>query len=173
MQKSLGSANGEVKLTIDKGTLSDLAASGIGLDVARVLGIVIGGDKPVPLNCFVADFGVERGIMTPRVFVLDTQRSTVTADGSISLRDEQLGLSMLAYPKEPTLLSARTPITINGPLSQPEIGIAPVPVAARAAGAVALGVLLTPLASILAFIEPGLEQDSDCVALLEQAGRRQ
>jgi hypothetical protein len=43
------------------------------------------------------------------------------------------------------------------------------PLAARTAGAVALGVLLTPLASILALIEPGLEKNSDCGKLLQEA----
>lgn len=36
------------------------------------------------------------------------------------------------------------------------------------AGAVALGVLLTPLAAILAFIDPSLTGDSDCGELLRE-----
>lgn len=75
----------------------------------------------------------------------------------------------MAHPKDPTPLSARTPITITGPFAGPSIGVEAGPLAARAAGAVALGALLTPLAAILAFIDPGLEKDNDCAALLEQA----
>ena len=106
--------------------------------------------------------------VTPRVFVLDTTDTTVTAEGSISLTQELLGLKIKAHPKDPSLLSARSPININGAFSRPSVGIDAVSLAARGAGAIALGVLLTPLASILAFIEPGLETDSDCAALLKQ-----
>ena len=113
--------------------------------------------------------------MTPRVFVLDTTDTTVTAEGSISLTQELLGLKIKAHPKDPSLLAARTPINISGAFSRPSIGLDAGPLAARSAGAVALGVLLTPLASILAFIEPGLESDSDCIGLHKQVqgGRRE
>jgi uncharacterized protein involved in outer membrane biogenesis len=140
-----------------------------GLDIARSLGLWATGDAPIPLRCFVADFDVRKGLMTPKTFVLDTSKSTLTADGSISLAKEQLDLRLLAHPKTPTLVSARTPITVGGAFSQPSVGVEAAPLGARAAGAVALGVVLTPLASILAFIDPGLEQDSDCAALIHGA----
>lgn len=168
VQKSLGSANGDIRMTMNGGTLSNLAMELVGLDVAEAARFWAGGDRQIPLRCFVTDFNVEQGIMTPRVFVLDTTDTTVTAEGSISLRDELLGLKIKAHPKDPSLFAVRTPITVNGAFSRPGIGLDPAPLAARGAGAVALGVLLTPLASILAFIEPGLENDSDCVALLQQ-----
>ena len=38
-----------------------------------------------------------------------------------------------------------------------------------AGGALALGVLLTPVAAMLAFVDPGLAKDADCTALLAQA----
>lgn len=166
--KSLGSANGDMRLTMDNGTLSNLAMELVGLDVAEAAAFWAGGDKPIPLRCFVADFQVEQGMMQPRVFVLDTADTTVTSEGNISLRDELLGLTLKAHPKDPSLISARTPITVGGAFSRPSIGVHAAPLVARGAGAVALGVLLTPLASILAFIEPGLEGDSDCAALLHQ-----
>ncbi len=168
VQKSLGSANGQVRMAMDNGTLSNLAMELVGLDVGQAALFWAGGDKQIPLRCFVTDFNVERGLMTPRVFVLDTTDTTVTAEGSISLTQELLGLKIRAHPKDPSLLSARTPININGAFSRPTVGVDAAPLAARGAGAIALGVLLTPLASILAFIEPGLESDSDCAALLKQ-----
>jgi len=38
-----------------------------------------------------------------------------------------------------------------------------------AGGAIALGVLLTPVAAMLAFVDPGLAKDADCATLLAQA----
>lgn len=172
VRKSLGSANGNIRFAIDHGSISNLAVALAGLDVARALGLWTTGDAPIPLRCFVVDFDVRKGVMTPRTFVLDTSKSTLTAEGDISLADEQLDLRLLAHPKTPTLVSARSPITIDGALSRPSIGVEAVPLGARAAGAAALGVLLTPLASILAFIDPGLAQDSDCAALMRDAPRK-
>lgn len=167
VQKSLGSANGDMRLTMDGGSLSNLALELVGLDAAETARFLAGGDRRVPLRCFVADYKVEDGVMTPRVFVFDTTDTTLTSEGEINLKDERLDLRLLAHPKDPSPLSSRSPITIGGAFSRPEVGVEAGPLAARAAGAVALGVLLTPLAAILAFIEPGLEQDSDCVALLQ------
>lgn len=164
---SLGSANGEVRVVMDDGRISGLAVELVGLDLAEAALIAAQGDEPVPVRCFVADFQVKDGVMTPQTFVLDTIDATVTADGRISLQDERLDLRLLAHPKDASLVSARSPITIGGRFSNPEVGINPAPIGARVAGAIALGALLTPLASILAFIEPGLQQDSDCVALLQ------
>jgi uncharacterized protein involved in outer membrane biogenesis len=168
VQKSLSSANGEIRLAMDDGALSNLAMELVGLDVAEAARFWAGGDRQIPLRCFVADFGVERGQMTPRVFVLDTTDTTVTAEGTISLTDELLGLKVKAHPKDASLFAARTPINIGGAFSRPTISLDAGALAARGAGAVALGIVLTPLASILAFIEPGLETDSDCAALLKQ-----
>lgn len=170
VRKSLGSANGNMRFVIDHGTISNLAVALAGLDIARALGLWATGDAPIPLRCFVADFDVRNGVMTPKTFVLDSSNSTLTAEGDISLAREQLDLRLLAHPKTPTLVSARTPITVSGAFSRPSVGVEAAPLGARAAGAVALGVLLTPLASILAFIDPGLAQDSDCAALIHNAG---
>jgi uncharacterized protein involved in outer membrane biogenesis len=168
VQKSLGSANGDIRLHMNGGTLSNLAMELVGLDVAEAARFWAGGDRTIPLRCFAADFNVASGMMTPRLFVLDTSDTTVTAEGNISLTEELLGLKIKAHPKDPSLLAARTPINITGAFSRPSVNLDAGPLAARTAGAVALGLLLTPLASILAFIEPGLESDSDCVALLKQ-----
>lgn len=168
VQKSLGSANGQIRMVMEDGSLSNLAMELVGLDVGQAALFWADGDKQIPLRCFVTDFNVEQGLMTPRVFVLDTTDTTVTAEGSISLTQELLGLKIRAHPKDASLLSARTPINISGAFSRPAVSVDATSLAARGAGAIALGVLLTPLASILAFIEPGLESDSDCAALLKQ-----
>lgn len=175
IRQSLGSATGDVRFTMDGGELSNLALELIGLDLGQAALFLAEGDRgqqKVPVRCFVVDFAAQDGLLKPRTFVLDTTDSTVTADGLISLKEEQLGLRLLAHPKDATLLSVRTPITVSGAFSRPQVDVAKAPLAARAAGAVALGALLTPLASILAFIDPGLADDSDCAALLTEARQR-
>ncbi len=168
VRKSLGTATGDVKLAMNGGTMSNLGLELIGIDIAESLGFLAGGDRRVELRCGVVDIGVENGLGTPRLFLIDTTDTTVTAEGLVNLRDEMLDLRVLARPKDPSILSARTPITIKGRFAGPAIGVEAGALIARAGAAVALGVLLTPLASILAFIEPGMEKDSDCASLLQQ-----
>jgi hypothetical protein len=57
---------------------------------------------------------------------------------------------------------------VQGALRHPSVSVDAGKSVAQAGGAVALGVLLTPLAAMLAFVDPGLTRDTDCAALLEQ-----
>jgi len=166
--KSLGASNGDIRLVINQGEISNLAIEAAGLDVAEALGLLASKDKPVGIRCFVADLGVQDGVASPRVFVLDTTDSTVLIEGPLDLRSEQMDLRVKTQPKDPSVFSVRTPITIKGSFAAPSIGVDKGALAARGAAAVALGALLTPVASILAFIEPGLGKDSDCAALLNE-----
>jgi uncharacterized protein involved in outer membrane biogenesis len=141
----------------------------IGVDIAEALGLMVKGDKPAQIRCMAADLPVESGTIKTNFFILDTTDTLVQIQGTADLTAERLDLRVTAHPKDPSPLSVRTPITISGPFAKPAIGVDAGALAARTAGAVALGALLTPLASILAFIEPGLEKDSDCAKLLQEA----
>lgn len=169
VQKSLANANGNIRFVMYGGEISTLAMELIGVDIGEALGLWVEGDKPAQVRCMAADMPVESGMIKINFFVFDTSDTLVQVEGTADLAGEKLDLRITAHPKDPSPLSARTPITVRGPFAKPSIGVDPKALAARAAGAVALGALLTPLASILAFIEPGLEKDSDCAKLLQEA----
>ncbi len=114
----------------------------------------------------VADLGVRNGIVDPRLFLLDTTDSTLLIDGGADLNSELMDIRVKVQPKDMSVFSVRTPIRIRGSFAEPSLGVDKAALAARGAAALGLGLLLTPLASILAFIEPGLAEDSDCAALL-------
>lgn len=166
--RSLGASNGDIRLVINKGEISNLAIEAAGLDIAEALGLLATEDKSVAIRCFVADLGVNNGVASPRVFVLDTTDSTILVEGPLDLRSEQMDLRIKTQPKDSSIFTVRTPITVKGSLAEPSIGVEKGALAARGAAAIALGALLTPVASILAFIEPGLGKDSDCAALLNE-----
>jgi uncharacterized protein involved in outer membrane biogenesis len=168
VRKSLATADGEIRLVMNSGTMSNLALELLGLDIAESLGFLIGGDKNVTIRCLIGSMKVTKGELVPRAFVLDTTDTTVTAEGAISLRDESMNLRVKAHPKDISILAARSPIHVGGHLGRPDVNIEVAPLAARGAGAVLLGALLSPLASVLAFVDPGLEQDSDCAKLLQE-----
>lgn len=172
VRRSLAHSDGEASLMVDHGTISNLAADILGLDVARAIGLVItGNDTQVPLNCMVADFEVRDGTMRPRLLLLDSAPTRITGGGTISLADERLDLSIEGKPKKSTPVHLGGPITVGGTFKHPDIGLGAEAIA-RGGAAVALGVLLTPLASILGFIEPGQDEASDCVGLIREAQTR-
>jgi uncharacterized protein involved in outer membrane biogenesis len=168
VRASLATANGQASAVVDNGQISDLAANILGLDVARALGVLISGDQKVPLHCLVADFDVKDGQMTPRTFVLDTDAAVTTGKGTISLKDERLDLSLHGDPKSATPIALGGPILIGGTFKKPDVGLG-AEAYARGGAAVALGVLLTPLAAVLGFIDTGDAPGTDCGKLVQQA----
>jgi hypothetical protein len=61
---------------------------------------------------------------------------------------------------------------VQGRLQDPQFGVKGGQVAAQTGIAAALGALITPLAALLPFVDPGLAEDADCGALIAQAGRQ-
>ena len=167
VRDSLATSNGTVGLAMSGGSISHLAMEVVGLDIAESLAFLGKKEKTVPVRCMVTSFAVQKGVMDARAIVLDTADTVLTGKGAISLRNETMDLELMANPKDWTPLSVRTPIELKGTFKQPKPGIKPGAVAARGAAAVAIGALLTPLASILAFLDPGTGADTDCGALLK------
>ena len=157
----LGSLNGPIDLTLRDGTLSHLATEAMGLDVAQALGVLIRGDHPLPLNCARFDMVASNGVLEPRLAVIDNRDSTVRINGNVNLRDESMALRLVTQPKDWSLISLRTPITVNGTLGKPDVGIEARRLTARVLGAVALGAAAGPAAAVIPLIEQGQKNTED------------
>jgi uncharacterized protein involved in outer membrane biogenesis len=107
--------------------------------------------------------------MTAQNIVMDTQNVRITAKGSVNMRSETLDLSINGQPKKVRFATLKSPIIVHGALRRPSVALEPGHVAKQTAMAVALGAIVTPLAAVLAFIDPGLAKDADCGALLAEA----
>ena len=141
-----------------------------GIDVSRGLGLILTkNDRNTDVRCGVASFKANDGDLKATAFVIDTSNMLVTGQGQIDLKNETLDLSLRGQPKKMRILRLRTPILVRGTLLQPKIGVQPGKLAAQTGGAVALGVLLTPVAALLAFVDGGLANDANCAALTGQA----
>ncbi|MCR6631153.1 MAG: AsmA family protein [Magnetospirillum sp.] len=165
----LGGADGRATVLMAGGSISALLVEAAGLDIARALGLVLSQDQPMAVRCLVADFELAKGDARSRALVLDTEGAVITGEGDINLRDERLGLKLTAHPKDASPLSARAPVLVGGSLGRPEVGVDTATQAARGGLAVALGALLTPLAALIPFLEPGLGEDQDCGRLIQEA----
>jgi uncharacterized protein involved in outer membrane biogenesis len=62
----------------------------------------------VPVQCLVSRFEVQDGVMMTRALVLETSDSTVTGSGTIDLGQETLDITLLAHPKDASVLGERS-----------------------------------------------------------------
>ena len=168
----LASSNGEVKSLISQGSISKFILEAAGLNIASAVAAKLFGDKQVQLNCMAADFGVKDGVMQTRMFVIDTSDATITADGNVNFKQETLNLTVRPESKGVRVISLRSPLYVGGTFKEPDFGVDKGVVAAKAAAATVLGVVAAPAAALLALINPGPGEDSPCVPLLKQAGKK-
>lgn len=169
LRELLATSDGEVGVVMGGGKVSGLVIEAIGIDAAEALGMVLTEDQPVAVRCAVADLGVESGHMTSRALVFDTTDTNVTGKAVVNLVNEHFDVELLAHPKDPSPLAARTGVGAQGTFLDPSVTVDAGGLAARGFAAVALGVLLGPVAALVPLIELGLGEDSACGDLIRQA----
>ena len=157
----LGSADGEVGLGMGAGRISNLIMELAGLDIAESLKFLLTEDRQVPIRCAFADFGVQDGLMTSRALAFDSTDTIIIGEGTIDLGDERLDLLLRPRPKDRSILSLRSPLRVGGTFKDPSFRPDLAALGVRGAIALALG-SITPPAALLATIETGPGEDSDC-----------
>lgn len=167
----LGSSKGRISVMMAGGQVSLTLIEAAGLDVAQITPLLFGKDKTTRIRCAIGDFGVTGGLLESDVFIFDTNDSKLEGQAAIDLKNETIKAQMESHPKDVSLLAARTPITINGPLKKPSIGINPGELALKGGAAAALA-LINPLAAFIPFIDPGDGEDADCRGLIREVRAR-
>jgi uncharacterized protein involved in outer membrane biogenesis len=162
IHKVASDANGTFTAIVPHGIVRQKFAELLGIDIDRAF--LFSGNKDTTMRCALADFQVKDGVMHARNVVFDSDVVKATGSGSINLKDETVDMQLNGAPKKFTFLRLRAPITVTGPLRSPSIGINPTGALAQGGAALALGVLLTPFAAIIPFIDPGLAKNADCGA---------
>jgi AsmA family protein len=160
-------ATGHVVAAIPQGTMRASFAELAGLEVGGALGLLAHSQKQTEIRCAVASFEARDGVLTSRTIVIDTDKTLITGHGAINLDTQALDLSFHGRPKHPSL-ALHSDLAVGGTLSKPTARLAGHGAAVQSGAAVALGVLLTPVAAALAFINPGVAHDADCATLLAE-----
>lgn len=164
----LGTANGDLRLLMNDGTVSRSLMEIAGLNVGNYLVGRLFGDDEVQINCAVSDINFKDGLATPRVFVLDTENAVINIAGSVNLKTEGLDLDVVPRSKGLRIISLRSPLYVDGTFKNPSPGVHAGPLALRGAGLVVLGATVGPAAGLLALIAPSGGQADQCGPLLEQ-----
>jgi uncharacterized protein involved in outer membrane biogenesis len=170
VHKLASSADGELSFIIPNGEINAAIAELTGINVTRGLGLLLAkNDTKTAIRCGVVDFQARQGDLSAKSFFIDTTDVLITGRGDIALGPESLNLALKGDPKKLRLSRVRSPITVKGTLEHPAVGLDVGKLAEQGAVAAALGTLLTPVAAIIAFIDPGLAKNKDCAASLSNA----
>jgi len=170
IHKAASTANGDLTVVVPHGAIRQTFAELLGIDVSSALGLWLTNDQSqTDVRCAVANFSAKNGVLGLRQFVFDTGVVTASAEGNVDLRNERVDVAISGHPKKPQLIRLRAPITISGPLAHPAVGVKASSAIAQGGLAAGLALVLSPLAAILPFVDPGLGKDADCGALLAQA----
>jgi hypothetical protein len=169
VHKFASSAQGAVSVIIPQGEIQAGIAELTGINVTRGLGLLLTDkNQKTEIRCSVVDFQAQQGSLAEKTLFVDTTDVLISGRGDVNLQDEKLNLELKGDPKHIRFTRVRAPITIEGTLAHPAIGVDAKKLAGQWAVAAALGTLLTPLAAVIAFIDPGLAKNKDCASALSQ-----
>ncbi|MGG2395811.1 AsmA family protein [Pseudomonas sp. SH1-B] len=165
----LGSADGELKMLINDGAVSRGLMEIAGLNVGNYLVGRLFGDEEVQIHCAAADLGIRQGLMSTRLFVVDTDNAVIKVDGSANFASERLDFTITPATKGFRIFSLRSPLYVRGTFKEPAPGVQATPLALRGVGLVALGVAVAPAAGLLALVAPSSgDEPSQCEPVLRK-----
>jgi len=172
MRKSLASSSGRIAVVVPNGTLalgaSELAELNAGRFVESFLNKTL--KKPSTIRCGLIAFTVRSGQATADPMLIDTDRNSIHGTGGFSFANESLDFKIKADSKRFSLFSAQSPIGVGGYFAKTSINPISKSLLARIGSSVALGVVATPFAALLPFIDLGDGKSSNCGPVL--AGER-
>jgi uncharacterized protein involved in outer membrane biogenesis len=172
VHKAASNANGSLTFVVPHGQMRKAFAELLGINLLNGgLALLTGDQSQTNIRCAVASFQARDGVFMAQNITLDTDVERGTGRGSINLKNETVNLTLSGDAKSFRILRMNAPITINGTLSHPKVGVEASHALGQGGLAVALGALINPLASLLATIDPGLAKDANCGALI--AGAKQ
>jgi len=170
LHQVMSDANGSFTVILPDGQITSALAELTGIDLGKGLGLLLTkADEKAPVRCGIAQFQIADGRMNAENITFDTQDVLIKGSGNVDLGPEDLHLEIKGEPKKVRFTRLRSPIEIRGHLADPSFGVSPASVAKQGAIAAALGVVATPFAALLAFVDPGLAKDQNCAALIASA----
>ena len=168
VRKSLATSNGRIAIGLPAGTFitsyAQLSEFDIGVFLQKLLQDKL--KQPIRINCGLVAFTVRNGIASADPILIDTDKNVMTATGGFSFVDESMNVEFRSRAKKFSAFSGQSPVGIGGYFAAPRIQIVSPQLVGRVGAAVALGVVATPLAAVLAFVDTGSTPDTACGPVL-------
>lgn len=163
-------SKGSLSLVVPNGQMRSAFAELLGINAsAGLLKLLRGDQSTAQIRCAVADFDVRDGTATAKTLVIDTDVVLAQGAGSIDLGAERLNLRIDGESKKPRLLRVWAPITVQGALTAPRVGVDAGAVVRQGGLAGLLSTVAAPITALFAFVDPGLAEDADCGRLIAGA----
>lgn len=166
----LAASDGRLAVAMTGGSFSAFAIEAMGLDVGEILAVKLTEtDGGVPIRCMVGELPVTSGIAQLKTLLLDTTDAEIIGGGQINLAEETIDAEVLAYPKDPSILSLQRPVDVNGTFADLKFGVGSLPLRWKGSPSDARGGAFASVLSLVPFIERTLGENSDCEALIKSA----
>ena len=106
------------------------------------------------------------GLAAADPILIDTTKNVILGRGGFSFRSEGVDIAVRADAKKFSLFSGQSPVGITGTFAQPGLTVITPQLLARAGAGLGLAVVATPVAGILAFVDPGDAKAAQCGPVL-------
>lgn len=171
LHDSLAASNGRIAVIMPAGTMwarnAQLAEIDVGTFITKMFEKKL--KEPVQINCGLIAFTVRDGVAAADPILIDTKKNVMIGRGGFSFKNERIDMVFRADGKKISLFSGQSPVGINGWFAKPGIDVISPELLARGGAAAALGVVATPIASLLAFIDVGDAKGAACGPILAGA----
>lgn len=174
VHQSLANSSGRIAVILPAGTMwvrnVQLAELDIGTFIQKMFEHQL--KKPVEINCGLIAFTVRDGIAAADPILIDTKKNVMLGRGGFSFKNESLDLAFRADAKTFSLFSGQSPVGIQGYFAEPRIDVISPELLGRAGAALGLGLAVSPIAPIIAFIDPGDAKAAACGPVLAGANAK-
>jgi hypothetical protein len=136
-------SQGSVYITMQNGKLPAPLIDLVFWDVAGWAWKKATNQRYYDVDCGVADYTIEEGVISTRAFILDGESITITGGGTIDLGGEEVKYFFLPKKKSLKIIQKADPVNIEGPLNNPKVKTIPWKSAAITAGKVG-GIIFAP-----------------------------
>jgi len=171
LHQSLSNAHGRIAFIMPEGTFWTRNVQIAELDIGTFAQKMLQGKlkEPVHINCGLIGFTVRNGVAAADPILIDTTKNVMLGRGGFSFRNEALDMAFRADGKKFSLISGQSPVGIQGTFAKPGINPISGDLIERAGAGLALGIVGTPLATVLAFVDIGDAKAAKCGPVLAGA----
>lgn len=171
---SLSSSNGRIAIILPAGTFWTRNVQLSELDLGTFAQKMFEGrlKEPVRINCGLIGFTVRDGVAAADPILIDTQKNVMIGRGGFSFRNESIDLAFRADSKRFSLFAGQSPVGVGGYFAAPRYSVISPELLGRAGAGLGLAVVATPLAGVLAFVDPGDAKGAACGPVLAGATAR-
>lgn len=171
---SLAASNGRIAIILPAGSFWTRNIQLSELDLGTFAQKMFEGKlkEPVRINCGLIGFTVRGGVAAADPILIDTQKNVMLGRGGFSFRNETIDLAVRADSKKFSLFAGQSPVGIGGYFAAPRYSVISPELLGRAGAGLGLAVVASPLAGVLAFVDPGDAKGAACGPVLAGATAR-